>query len=118
MCSATASDTGTARRVPLTAACRSDVTRSSVAERLVVLADARDVVASHRTDNTGGGKHGEKGLLLGNMRVPPNSITFSQEFADDVRANKARGTSNLPVDVRTPRHSKWIYACHVLEQQS
>jgi len=39
----------------------------------VALANANDVAASHRT---------------------PNSVTFSQKFADDVGANKARSTSN------------------------
>ena len=34
---------------------------------------------------------------LGNMHEPPNSITFSQKFADDVRANKTRSTSNLQI---------------------
>ena len=31
------------------------------------------------------------------MHVPPNSVTVSQKFVDDMRANKARDTSNLPV---------------------
>ena len=37
------------------------------------------------------------------MHEPPNSITFSQKFANDVRANKTRSTSNLQIDkpVRT-----------------
>ena len=37
------------------------------------------------------------------MHEPPNSITFSQKFADDVRANKTRGTSDLQINkpVRT-----------------
>ena len=32
-----------------------------------------------------------------NMRVPPNYVTFPQKFADNVGANEARDTSNLPV---------------------
>ena len=38
---------------------------------------------------------GKRGVQR-NMDVPPNSIALSQKFADDVRTNKARGTSNLP----------------------
>ena len=73
----------------------------SVAEGLVALANARGVVAPHRTDNTNGSKYYAIGL--GNMHEPPNSITFSQKFADDVRANKTRGTSDLQINkpVRT-----------------
>ena len=39
------------------------------------------------------------GIGLGYMRVPPNGVTFSQKFADNVRTNKTRDASNLPVDV-------------------
>ena len=52
-------------------------------------------MAPHRTDNDGRGEH-KKGFLR-YIHVPPNSIAFSQKFANDVRTNKARGTSNLPV---------------------
>jgi hypothetical protein len=51
-------------------------------------------MAPHRTDNDGRGEHKKKGFLR-YIHVPPNSITFSQKFANDVGTNKARGTSNL-----------------------
>ena len=72
-----------------------------VAEGLVALSNVRGVVAPHRTDNTNASKYYARGL--GSMHEPPNSITFSQKFADDVRANKTRGTSDLQINkpVRT-----------------
>jgi hypothetical protein len=50
----------------------------------------------HRTDNNTRGEHKKTGFLL-YIYVPPNSITFSQKFANDVGTNEARGTSNLTV---------------------
>ena len=57
------------------------------------------------------------GIGLGNMRIPSNSVTFSQKFADNMRTNKARGTGNLPVDKPVRTHdSKWIIdGCHTRE---
>ena len=61
-----------------------DDSSKSVAKGLIALANARDVVTPHRTDNdnTSGSKFYV--IKLGNMHEPPNSITFSQKFADDV----------------------------------
>ena len=39
------------------------------------------------------------------MRVPPNNVAISQKFANDVRANKARCASNLPVDRSVRAHT-------------
>ena len=73
-----------------------DDSRKSVAEGLVALANARGLITPYRTDNTGGSKF--YALRLGNMHEPPNSITLSQKFVNDVRANKTRSTSDLQID--------------------
>ena len=69
----------------------------SIAEGLVAFANTSNVMAPHRTDNNARCEHKKKGFLRC-IDVPPNSITFSQKLANDVRTNKARSTSNLPVD--------------------
>ena len=68
----------------------------SVAKGLVALANAGGVVTPDCADDTSESKFYAIGL--GNMHEPPNSITFSQKFANDVRANKTRSTSNLQID--------------------
>ena len=68
----------------------------SVAKGLVALANAGDVVTPDCTDDTSESKF--YAIALGNMHEPPNSITFSQKFANDVRANETRGTSDLQID--------------------
>ena len=66
----------------------------SIAKGLVAFANASNVMAPHRTDNKVRSEYKNKGF---HIYVPPNSITFSQKFANYVRTNEARGTSNLPV---------------------
>jgi hypothetical protein len=73
-----------------------------IAGGLVAFANTSNVMAPHRTDNNASGEHRKGSLRC--IHVPPNSITLSQKFANDVGTNKARGTSNLPVGkpVSTP----------------
>src|ERR1700761_5602748 len=84
----------------------------SIAKGLVAFANASNVMAPHRTDNDSRGEHKKKGFLR-YIYVPPNSITFSQKFANDVRTNKARSTSNLSVGklvsiTLTNELNKWV----------
>src|ERR1700761_5372201 len=92
---------GRAHHVPFTAACRSEVIKSSIVtvenlspkDSWLLLTRAtlwlRTALTTTPEVSTGRG--------LYDIHVPPNSITFSQKFANDVRTNKARGTSNLAV---------------------